>query len=44
MQVLASLMGVNNQFLVSAFDLAELAQPADVEKLLQSFPLITQKL
>lgn len=37
MQVLASLMGVNNQFLVSAFDLAELAQPEDAEKLLQSF-------
>ncbi len=37
MQVLASFMGVNNQFLVSAFDLAEHAQPEDAEKLLQSF-------
>ena len=36
LQVLASLVGINRQFLVSAFDLATLAQPADAANLLQS--------
>lgn len=36
LQVLASLAGINAQFLVSAFDLAAMAQPADTAKLLQS--------
>lgn len=36
LQVLASLVGVNGQYLVSAFDLATLAQPADSAKLLQA--------
>ena len=36
LQVLASLVGINPQFLVSAFDLAALAQPEDAAKLLQS--------
>ncbi|WP_374605480.1 hypothetical protein [Niveibacterium sp.] len=36
LQVLASLIGINEQFLVSAFDLAALAQPEDAAKLLQA--------
>jgi hypothetical protein len=36
LQVLASLVGINAQFLVSAFDLAAMAQPAEAAKLLQS--------
>jgi len=35
-QVLASLVGLNGQFLVSAFDLAGLSQPADASKSLQA--------
>ena len=37
MEVLTSFIGLNNQFLVSAFDLVALLQPLDAEKLLQSF-------
>jgi queuine/archaeosine tRNA-ribosyltransferase len=37
MQVLESVFGINNQFLLSAFDLAELSQPADAEMLLKRF-------
>jgi hypothetical protein len=36
LQVLASLVGINAQFLVSAFDLAAMEHPADASKLLQS--------
>ena len=36
LQVLASLVSINGQFLVSAFDLAALAQPEDATKLLQA--------
>lgn len=36
LQVLASLVGINGQFLVSAFDLAALAQPEEAAKLLQA--------
>ena len=36
-QVLGSFVGVNNQFLASAFDLAEFAQPADAAMLLKRF-------
>lgn len=36
LQVLASLVSINSQFLVSAFDLASMEQPADAFKLLQS--------
>lgn len=36
LQVLASLVGINAQFLVSAFDLAALAYPEDAAKLLKS--------
>jgi hypothetical protein len=36
LQVLASLVGLNGQYLVSAFDLAVLAQPADAAQLLQA--------
>lgn len=36
LQVLASLVGINGQFLMSAFDLAALAQPEDAAKLLQA--------
>lgn len=36
LQVLASLVGINRQFLVSAFDLAALAQQEDAAKLLQA--------
>lgn len=36
LQVLASLVGINGQFLVSAFDLAALDRPEDAAKLLKS--------
>lgn len=36
LQLLVSLVGINAQFLVSAFDLAAMAQPAAAAKLLQS--------
>lgn len=36
LQVLASTVGLNGQYLVSAFDLAALSQPADASKLLQA--------
>lgn len=36
LQVLASLVGINGQFLVSAFDLAALAQPENAARLLKS--------
>lgn len=36
LQVLSSLVGLNGQYLVSAFDLAALAQSADASKLLQA--------
>ncbi len=36
LEVLASLVGLNGQYLVSAFDLAALAQPVDAAKLLQA--------
>lgn len=36
LKLLASLVGINGQFLVSAFDLAALAQPEDAARLLQA--------
>ncbi len=36
LQVLTSLVGLNGQYLVSAFDLAALTQPADAAELLKA--------